>query len=991
MDDNPFEIPPLMAGGGGKDKENPAKTTTLSKSSKLPSASSKSLQQYKFQRQHHDRLNTRDANKRVNEQKSKSSSLSSSTARKKTSPRWNGKFASSLALASGREATANPASGPHNPNGSKLLSSSRPLRSVPSQQQQQASSSSTRRSSHNNHPSPQPQSRHVSSLTSPALAVVRSSLPTSSSKYNSSLGSTTKIPGGVLRSGETMSGFFSVSQDSSDDYIRLVEGLVDGSRAKDPTTWRRVLEIASQDHSKQKSDDSYYQLIRMYRRATMRFPLDYQELSQLSSERQRRDVMKLWVSYAQLYAKSGDLEEARNTFHHIENKSKGLHDLVQHKDHTDVLESFFLAFATFENEQCHNKDAAKHLLQRAIQETKDSGGMLQKAIKRIETIRLSGSSSPLPSLKSTQRSPLSTAKKADRTFSPATREHTSSRFDSSLISSRRSPMSHMKRSVVNGERSRSPKRFKSENMTIDRNSIPRHVSIRSPSHTLDRTTDISTLKSTPAMVTATETGLHGKPPTASTKKRSSFTSRLGPRKSALSGAPKRIEADQSVLNDDSTDDSDEDSVGEEDTKVPSFKKMDLSYIWSWKPKGQTDTDKQETSIGGGQPTHGSGNSSNHSGAESKLEENDTQVRKEREALKREKEEKEKEMIASEEASDMSRALVTDQTGAPTPAADKATSRNEALLAGANLEFLPLVHEENILRVKKESYVKLGVVGKGGSCKVYRALSKKCSVVAIKKVKLEGMTKKQIAGYANEISLLKRLKSNPSIIRMYDSELDLKRKCLFVVMELGEVDLSYVLRQRANAQTSKSLDLNFVRLTWQQMLSAVHSIHEAKIIHSDLKPANFLFVRGALKLIDFGIAKAIEKPEDTTKIVRESQIGTLNYMSPESIMDTGEGGENGPRMKIGRASDVWSLGCILYEMVYGTTPFASYHFIAKLQAIINEDHTIKFPDAGESGEAAIDAMKQCLQRRPEDRPPIIGKNGLLNEHWFLHSTRRSDKK
>jgi serine/threonine-protein kinase TTK/MPS1 len=253
-----------------------------------------------------------------------------------------------------------------------------------------------------------------------------------------------------------------------------------------------------------------------------------------------------------------------------------------------------------------------------------------------------------------------------------------------------------------------------------------------------------------------------------------------------------------------------------------------------------------------------------------------------------------------------------------------------------------------------------------------------------------MDKKQIDGYANEISLLKRLRGNPSIIQMYDSELDLRRKSLFVVMELGEVDLNYVLHQRAQAKTSKSLDMNFIRLTWQQMLSAVHCIHLEKIIHSDLKPANFLFVRGALKLIDFGIAKAIANPEDTTKIIRESQIGTLNYMSPESIVDTGEGEGAGPRMKIGRASDVWSLGIILYEMLYGKTPFAKYHFIVKLQAIINEDHKISYPNAGDSAEGAIDAIQLCLRRNPEERPPIVGENGLLNEHWFLHSSRRPSK-
>ena len=68
--------------------------------------------------------------------------------------------------------------------------------------------------------------------------------------------------------------------------------------------------------------------------------------------------------------------------------------------------------------------------------------------------------------------------------------------------------------------------------------------------------------------------------------------------------------------------------------------------------------------------------------------------------------------------------------------------------------------------------------------------------------------------------------------------------------------------------------------------------------SVIVPQNFLFVRGALKLIDFGIAKAIES-HDTTNVYRETLSGTLSYMSPEAIMDTSTN-SNGVRVnKCGR--------------------------------------------------------------------------------------------
>ena len=59
------------------------------------------------------------------------------------------------------------------------------------------------------------------------------------------------------------------------------------------------------------------------------------------------------------------------------------------------------------------------------------------------------------------------------------------------------------------------------------------------------------------------------------------------------------------------------------------------------------------------------------------------------------------------------------------------------------------------------------------------------------------------------------------------------------------------------------------------------IHEHRIVHGDLKPANFVFVKGHLKFNDFGIAKSFSN--DTTNIYHDSQIGTINYMAPEAIV------------------------------------------------------------------------------------------------------------
>lgn len=240
-------------------------------------------------------------------------------------------------------------------------------------------------------------------------------------------------------------------------------------------------------------------------------------------------------------------------------------------------------------------------------------------------------------------------------------------------------------------------------------------------------------------------------------------------------------------------------------------------------------------------------------------------------------------------------------------------------------------------VNKRAYARLDLIGKGGSSRVYRVLSSTNELHAIKRVSLDRTDADTMNGYMNEIALLKRLEGNQRIIRLIDSEVKPgtggSKGYLLLVMECGEVDLAKLIQE----QSREAVNMVWVAYYWQQMLQAVHVIHEEKIVHSDLKPANFVLVKGQLKLIDFGIANAIAN--DTTNIQRDHQIGTVNYMSPEAI----ELPDGMRRLKVGRPSDVWSLGVILYQMVYGQTPFQHLSVYQKMKAIPDEGHEIEFPE------------------------------------------------
>jgi serine/threonine-protein kinase len=203
--------------------------------------------------------------------------------------------------------------------------------------------------------------------------------------------------------------------------------------------------------------------------------------------------------------------------------------------------------------------------------------------------------------------------------------------------------------------------------------------------------------------------------------------------------------------------------------------------------------------------------------------------------------------------------------------------------------------------------------------------------------------------------------HPGIVEIYDFGY-LPSGAAYLVMELldGE-SLSTVLVSRGRLTEQEAL------VYTRGISSALVAAHAQGIVHRDLKPDNIFLVRdpdmvGGLrpKILDFGIAKVAEAQRiggASSKTRTGTVMGTPTYMSPEQCRGVGE---------IDDRSDLYSVGCILYEMLVGRPPFSS-EGIGEILAMHQFMAPTKPTEAGVVVSAAAERLVlQLLQKRPEDR-------------------------
>ncbi len=235
------------------------------------------------------------------------------------------------------------------------------------------------------------------------------------------------------------------------------------------------------------------------------------------------------------------------------------------------------------------------------------------------------------------------------------------------------------------------------------------------------------------------------------------------------------------------------------------------------------------------------------------------------------------------------------------------------------------------------------LGEGGMGEVWRGHDARLNRSVAVKILAQG------ARFEQEAKALGAL-NHPNIVAVYDAGQDNGQ--FYIVSELVDGESLRALIERGRIPTKKLIDIAV------QIADALAAAHAVGIVHRDLKPENVMITReGRVKVLDFGLAKQlIAAAGDNTATIALSTpgmvMGTVGYMSPEQVR-----GE-----PLDYRSDIFSFGCVLYEMIAGARAFNAPSSVETMNAILHEE-----PAEQPIEPAALNnIVRRCLEKRPDQR-------------------------
>ena len=218
----------------------------------------------------------------------------------------------------------------------------------------------------------------------------------------------------------------------------------------------------------------------------------------------------------------------------------------------------------------------------------------------------------------------------------------------------------------------------------------------------------------------------------------------------------------------------------------------------------------------------------------------------------------------------------------------------------------------------ENFEIISKLGSGGFSKVYKVKRKVDNqIYALKKVQILNLSEKQKLSSLNEIRILASIKSK-YVVNYKEAFIEEKDSSLCLVMEYADRG---DLENRIQEQKKKGKYFNEKDI-WRvfiQLVKGLKSLHDLDILHRDIKSSNiFLFSDGTAKIGDLNVSKIL-----SNNILGRTQAGTPSYAAPEVWMEK----------PYGLKSDIWSLGCVLYEIISLHCPFRGENVVELYNKII----------------------------------------------------------